>query len=788
MRMVSSKRRIYSVVLFLPALLALSWLVMESHGPYGDEVTHLGFLDKALCRASDSANFLETMWAVYRFDPRYPPVFYLLSIPFVYSGLDPILGGRLFVAWLFLLSSAILVALLREFLSSMGTLTGLVVLCSSPIYLLAGRYYLVEILILVWLLSLLLCLVYHVKKGRFRHLVIGALLMAAGLLTKFNFVLYAAPVLISYGIALWWRNKEKPHHWRSLTVAVGVLFLPALILAAPWYVWSFLTQREASALTGLSGLQSTGALIQSTQLFEMVALGIDHWKFYFPIAVNIVFVFFLIIRAAVRILGKGLPAISSIVQESPPTSRIFCFWLPIGFILSVSVALYYLGLGTTFRWNLSYAFFAILVGYFMDSLARPLERVLGPLVVCWLVLVSVNSFVVGFSSSRYLSASVPSRYDMRPNRMATGARGVVELVREDWSKRGFRPQDCVNVGILTHIHEGLHGHNLAYYGKRAGLKAAILNVGILAPERPADTIIFSDSDYLVYLSHYRVNEPVLERYQSIVDRLPNSYRTCLYRVGTVESRYNRVVVERVERNCLTRQALIDIVALGKEVDQDTPVELFWDVERLRIGLEMDSEKVDLLEAEGSLGVLLGKMESRRQSLTPFQYDLLARKWESVKALVATMGSNLDEQALANPGFEYGDGDVPLGWEITGDVRFVGMDTSGLRSHRGRAAVRIAGEKNDCHQIVAIDSQTAYALIQYTNSDMRGQYARLQVNWLDAAKGFLGTNIERYPAKLTWTRHAMIVKPPQRAKYAVVYAAVFGDSEVWFDDFSFRPVD
>ena len=190
------------IVLLIPLVLGLGWIIFENHGFYGDEVTHIGFLKSAVNNAEKSPNIVKYFWELYRFNDRYPPFFYLLSAPFLHIFDDVILGARIYVLVLYLATALIFFLVLRQNLSRWSVVLGVGILCSSSEYLLAGRYYLLEIMILFLLLAMYLMMIRFLKTGRLYHVFLAGIFLSAGFLTKFNFVIYAAPVVSFFLLTL----------------------------------------------------------------------------------------------------------------------------------------------------------------------------------------------------------------------------------------------------------------------------------------------------------------------------------------------------------------------------------------------------------------------------------------------------------------------------------------------------------------------------------------------------------------------------------------------------------
>jgi 4-amino-4-deoxy-L-arabinose transferase-like glycosyltransferase len=141
----------------------------------------------------------------------------------------------------------------------------------------------------------------------------------------------------------------------------------------------------------------------------------------------------------------------------------------------------------------------------------------------------------------------------------------------------------------------------------------------------------------------------------------------------------------------------------------------------------------------------------------------------------------DLELLDNPGFETLINDLPAAWTVVGSPI---IDASGGNSATGSVAIRCAGSANVLFQSVSVEADLTYRLRFTAKGTDSKQTARRQVNWLDRERRFLTTTLEVLPVTATWQRYELVATPPDRARYAVVYAACHGNGSAWFDDMSF----
>lgn len=142
------------------------------------------------------------------------------------------------------------------------------------------------------------------------------------------------------------------------------------------------------------------------------------------------------------------------------------------------------------------------------------------------------------------------------------------------------------------------------------------------------------------------------------------------------------------------------------------------------------------------------------------------------------------ELLPNGGFERADGTGPQGWAPFGRPTY---DRSGAQARAGQAAFR-ATPQDWYTATVPVRPQTRYLLAHATRAEGARGYARLQVNWLDAADQIVGVSLEVVPTSpLRYAQFSMLATAPPGAARARVYL-VAQQGVAWFDDASFRAVD
>jgi dolichyl-phosphate-mannose-protein mannosyltransferase len=138
--------------------------------------------------------------------------------------------------------------------------------------------------------------------------------------------------------------------------------------------------------------------------------------------------------------------------------------------------------------------------------------------------------------------------------------------------------------------------------------------------------------------------------------------------------------------------------------------------------------------------------------------------------------------LSNPGFEtLGSSDQPAGWSMHGQPL---VAKNAAEAHEGDVAV-LARKDDGFTMRVPVEPGNIYLLGHWSRANRPGQFARLQINWVDERMQLIDASIEVVSAETGWTWHDFFATAPPGAAFGGVYVSVHGDSEVWFDDYVFR---
>ncbi len=206
------------IELWIPAAatlcIGLRWLLAERHSAFGDEFFHLINLWNGI--ASAQGSLADKFVNLYLFNFAYPPVFHLLSAPFVLPSAEPILAGRVYAQVLTILSALLLYTVTRELGGMLAGTVAVITLLGTPSFVDVSRHYMLEPLLVLEVMAILYLIGRYYQTRRSLHVAAIAGLIAAGLLTKFNFFFYAAPLFIAPAAIELYRVTTGRQHWSAV--------------------------------------------------------------------------------------------------------------------------------------------------------------------------------------------------------------------------------------------------------------------------------------------------------------------------------------------------------------------------------------------------------------------------------------------------------------------------------------------------------------------------------------------------------------------------------------------
>lgn len=598
-----------------PAFVFGYWLLAENHGIFGDEGWHLVFLLDAWKKPASTA--LQRVWDLYVFNDQYPPLFYLLSAPFVFFFDNHLVGARLFVATLGAAVLWLFYRCLRLFIGRWSSLVGVYVLLTSGIFIEATRYYLLEILLALFVLATWFLVVSYRRNHRPELLVAIGLTLAAGLLTKLNFPIYVLPMGVVLGAELLRREAGGRIPWGSAARRALLVAAP-LLLAVPWY-WQNLANPR-NILVQYRVLRDLGDV---TSIMDPVVMLTSTWRIlpeFFP-----GFVYAgLVVCAVVYLVGRRA---ADGAHDADATRRVDHALLFSGaYVLYLTFVLFPLGLSYAQRWNLSYLFVAAALALMLSAVRPPwLKRSFGAILAMLAVLWCTNNLVRHFTDWPVVNYPQRQHYSL-PDALPTGMAGVASLVvRNERSLPA--PSEHATVSLLSNQHDAANASALNYELKLRGSTLKAVPVGGF--DNAVDVDMLLDVNYIVRFADRRMGvDPEVQRYVAIADRWLGKYPQTFRLIGRAETRRGDIEVWwRPNGNVPFREAL-DLVDTGRALGKGTPFEPFWDLALYRLQFSRGSGQ----EVDESFRTLAAHLPEFRAKLRPVIGARLEREVGEVAAL------------------------------------------------------------------------------------------------------------------------------------------------------------
>lgn len=608
------------VAIGFPAFLLGYWLLAENHGVFGDEGWHLNFLFDAWGKPADTLR--QRVWGLYVFNDQYPPLFYLLSVPFVFLFENHLVGARVYVA---VLTAGVLwffYRCLRLYVDRWTAMVGVYVLLTCGIFIEATRYYLLEMLLLLLLLVTAYLVVTWMRGGKTTTLALVSAVLAAGMMVKVNFAIYALPIGVVLLGSILRKARMRGGAVAVLKHAAIVLALP-ITTALPWYVQDFANPR--SSLAALRAMQRAEHLAPVDAFDAMgrqiIASLIQYFPWFVYAALGVVVVAYVVDRAR-RTNRMQRDASDGIVVFSV----IYATYL--------TVLLYRLGLGTTLRWNLSYALVPTLVAALLPYIRLGVLRIGLTLTLFVLsMLFIINNYVRPFTSVGLIVAPHAKSWQV-PSATSTGMDVVAKLI--DRNERALpSPSDNPTVLFLFHAHEGAHVGALGYYLARLGSNLRPFGVGFY--NKPVDAKMLVQVHYIVRMARpMSTVDPEMYRYQRLADAWFSKDWSGFRRIGVVPTRFGDAEVYFRPNGRYSYSALRELVALGEAQESDPPYVAFWQLERVR--LSALAGDVDLVRAD--FEALKKQYPSLRHQMNVAAFEQLDRSVRDTTELV----SQIDRRA------------------------------------------------------------------------------------------------------------------------------------------------
>ena len=594
--------------LWIPAVISLivglRWLLGERHSVYGDEAFHLTNLLNGV--AATQGGVFDRFVALYLFNFAYPPAFHLLSAPFVLPAADPVLAGRVYVQFLTLLVSLTLYSVTRLVGGRLAGAVAVLTLLGMPSFVDVSRHYLLEPLLTLEVLLILYFIGRYYAQPRRRYPAIVSALITVGLLTKFNFFFYAAPLFV-VPVAVELRGLvARRRSWLEQLTALATIVVPPLLLAGPWYL-----ARSTGSTSMLSALYEAGTLKPGFTMESFGRLVIGS----LPLNYSPLFKVLTVVAAATYAgCLVGVPRLGSILKPLTRSQHVIVSSAFIG-VITVPIILAVVGLGGELRWHIEATYLLVAVFGILGRFPGGARAAGLSLAALAAVLQLLTIYVWPVNVPAFLRLPVPETMP-RPSAVPVGSEALArDIARHEKLVGGTKAGEFAF--FFYHEHAGPHFGSVEFY---LTMEGAPLTTGIAGfYDRAIDVGNFFDAKYLVEGVGRSAGwgDPENRRYRILAENLPAAFRDILVDVSEVDARFGRFSVHYVPRERVTRQMVLDTIDVGRRLEGVGANVALWDAQRI-----IWRAKFDTVPGNASLGQEIDAFLSRVTSPDPQSLSLL----------------------------------------------------------------------------------------------------------------------------------------------------------------------
>jgi hypothetical protein len=585
------------------SFIGLCWILGENHSAYGDEPHHLDLTFEA---ARKLRSIFEIGADAFLIGGRYPPLFHYLGAPWVLWAADPILAGRVFAVVVSILAAGIFFRTAQLMSDTLSATCAFFVLMGCGWYLEVSRYYYLEGVLGLELILLLRYTYLFLRTERQIFLLWLGLINAVGMLTKFNFLFYSLWLLAPVGWTIVGRNYGGKASFAQTSHGLALLSLPTLLLAVPWYLLQ--TKSPVSAAKEILLFVQIGTVTAAKSFFEALDIAYQTLILCFS-AIVIVAAATIVLVAFVSRVVAGLNG-KRIERTNSASLRIVA-GMTAG-LLVVPIALGYLGLSATVRWNLEFLFLPIILAVALSSLPVVLKAGASALLIIPTSLAVISANIVPLQLPDWVRPPMAKNFET-PNWKPVGLKEAAsdlarfEAHHSETAKRNL-------IFFAFHEHRGVHAHALRLY-LRAQDSHLTATWGAFY-DLPLDLFNIFDAGFLaidvplpppssVDVSPFAPRDPELRRYRRWLSLAPETYWSNLQLVSDINGRFGHFRIFFVPGSAASPELIRTMLASGKVIDGGR-FEPFWDAQELywrtRIGdIEpaVARERLQQLKAQGA---------------------------------------------------------------------------------------------------------------------------------------------------------------------------------------------
>ena len=336
------------VLLFFAILLAMKWWGGKGLPSVGDETNFIVMIEDGMRNVKLSSSFSELIQSLYFFSSDYPPLYLWIASFFYDLFVIPLVGMRFLCIIFMFVTTACFYSIIKISTQSIAlAIFGVLCVYSSPVWLVSLAIMDTAMTAVTFFLFLQVVIAGNATEHSNRCYFFIGCTLAIGFLLKFNFIIYAFPIVVCFSIL---EIMNKNLDMRSSWQAGLCMSTPSIFLALPWYVTTLL--RDNSFInkyaTGIFFIlkpsnvqdifyQVAGYATANTTIYSFLLL-----------CIAVACVFF--IKKDKKVLFQNTFFISAI-------SFVFC-----------SIFLFYFGRYWIARWNLTFFMFVLLLCVMLSSL------------------------------------------------------------------------------------------------------------------------------------------------------------------------------------------------------------------------------------------------------------------------------------------------------------------------------------------------------------------------------------------------------------------------------------
>lgn len=591
-----------------------NWLFFEAATLYGDEDAHMRMAYGVGEAWATGGTVGESVSAAYQGgNGRYPPLGHGAMLVLAELGSNPLVAARLASAIAVTIGVlAFAVSAVRATGRRRNGIIASVLLVGCSLTTQAGRYAYLEGYLILWMGLLSLAFVMYIARPSFRWWVAASVIVGLGLMSKFNFLMYTAPMLLAivFFELIRWRRSETVL-WAVLArlLLAGVLVAG---IAGPWYVMN--ARDPANAGSGLQNLIDAGHLRRAGSIQELLGMWGHVGRLIF---------------APVTMVLAGIIASCWVgwwIRRRPrfAVSDWYVFVAVLGFV-SMGIALPLLALGDQARWHLQYMPLIVAVVLMLDTTAwrslaqrgssedkvknrSVVTRGCGWALGCLLCVGPVSGLlltngVVAAGDLPEWSRSRQAGFFAAPDSRASGSLEIAEIIEEavrekDRAMGQGENRSPFRVAFMVHEHRGFHTGTVEWELERLGVKNVVLDrVGFI--NRPIDLDWFLRSDLIVTSSYEQLSsDGEAMRYQRVEEAIPELIGPGFTVFDAVQARYFRADVLRPVDWEVDWTKFVRVLDAARASDGRESMAGYYDLQALvwacRLGIDAEGDREEIV--------------------------------------------------------------------------------------------------------------------------------------------------------------------------------------------------